>query len=152
MVRSWAWASFVCALAAAIPPIVPLVFEVNPVLVLVYVAAGMLLSLVSFATFLMFLDDVAEMFQERGLSDSINGLMKLWFTFILCVAVLFVAQLLMMWRRFETALPPGDPTALIFDVCSGAFMAFTVILGLVVYIKYILALLNVRAMVEWAAE
>ena len=69
-----------------------------------------------------------------------------------CATFGLIGQGVILYRRVETGAALGDPSFLVFDVCSSIFAAFTAILGLVVYIKYILALLNVRALVGWAAE
>src|SRR5262245_2791434 len=112
---------------------------------------ALIMGMSSWASFLMFMERVCDVFSERGIADSVNAVIKLGATWTACIIVGLIAQSIILARDPTGQLLSGaDPSVLVLAVCAGAFQAFTGILGSVVFVKYIFALLNVRAMIDWS--
>lgn len=152
--RGWAIMALSMAIFSSIPMAIPLILAsvIADALVLRGVAGlGVVMALASWASFLMFMERVAETFDERGIADSISAIIKLGGTWTACIIAGLTAQSIMLYRDPDGAMLLGaDPSAIVFAVCAGSFQAFTAILGLIVFVKYIFALLNTRAMIDWS--
>lgn len=115
---------------------------------------GVGIGFMSFVSFLVFMETVAEMHGERGIADSVAGLIKLTALLGLMAGAGLAAQLgAMYWVTLGTAprwLNPnsGDSSIYVIAAIATCFTAFIGILGIVVLVKFIFALLNVRQLVE----
>jgi hypothetical protein len=152
--RLWVMIALILSLSSGVVLVIPIaVAEVigEPAVILGLFGGGIVVAMCAWGAYLMFLEGVAEMFNERGIADSVSALIKLGATYMVCVLLAFAALVIMVAVHANQAgiARSADPTDLVTGICWGIFCAFTSILGLVVFIKYILVLLNVRAMIDW---
>ncbi|MFL5340341.1 MAG: hypothetical protein ACJ8F7_09325 [Gemmataceae bacterium] len=152
MTRGWALLAMGCAVAAGVPGVLLVFGFDNKVVALAVGGSGVVLGLGAWGVFLVYLDNIAEMFAERGISDAINSVMKLGGTLLMCVLIGIIAQCVVLDRVAGRNIPNSDPTLIVIYICGGVFGWFTGILGLCVCMKYIFVLLNVRALIEWCTE
>jgi len=163
--RSWVIMSLCLSVAALFPAlfILPLALGMemefvvflfhNPVVLIFIVGAGIMLAFGGFMCYLMFLERVAEVFNERGIEDSINGTIKLAGTLAASIVIAMIVLAILLTHDPAGKWANGaDPSILVLGVCAGAFQAWIGILGLIVFIKYVFNLLNVRALIEWYGE
>jgi hypothetical protein len=154
MARGWAFMALGLALLSIIPAAIPLLLASvieNPFVLRVVAGIAIIMGLSSWGSYLMFMERICDCFDERGIADSVNAIIKLGGTWAACIIAGLIAQSIVLARDPNGQLLSGaDPSALVLGVCAAAWQAFTAILGLVIFVKYIFALLNVRAMIEWS--
>ncbi|HLW66938.1 MAG TPA: hypothetical protein VKS79_16605 [Gemmataceae bacterium] len=118
----------------------------------IIIIVSFLLAIMSWISFLLFLETVADVIGERGIADSVSATIKAGGTFCLCFVVGMASQFGLVIYSASHGKPNfmegADPSVIMFDCCHGAFSAFTAILGIVVAIRYVMALLNVRRLIE----
>jgi hypothetical protein len=155
MARSWAFIALVMSAASVCAAVfnfftgmIDVAFLSQGLMVLC-----ILLATISWISYLLFLETVAETMGERGIADSINATIKAAGTFCFAIVLGMGAQMALVAYITSHGRPGfmagNDPTVFVFEACHGAFSAFTAILGLVVFIRYVGALINVRRMIEW---
>ena len=163
--RSWVIMSLALSVASLAPALflLPLTLGMdlelvqvmlhNPWVLVLLVGIGLMVAFGSFMSFLMFLERVAEVFNERGIGDSVNATLKLAGTLAGSICVGLIAIGILLTRNTDGRLMSGnDPSLLVIGVCAGAFQAWIGILGLIVFVKYVLNLLNIRALIDWASD
>jgi hypothetical protein len=117
-------------------------------------AISLAVGFMSFMSFLMFLETIADMNHERGIADSVSSLIKLSGTLGLTVGIGMGIQVgVAHWLTLGSApkwLNPssGDVTIYIVAAIGSCYSAFVGILGIVVFVKFIFAILNVRKVVQ----
>lgn len=117
-------------------------------------AVSFAVGFMSFISFLMFMETVADMNNERGIADSVSAVIKLagmlGVTFgigmgIQVGAAYWVASgTAPRWLRPES----GDTSVYVVAAVGSCYVAFVGILGLVTFVKFIFAILNVRRVVQ----
>jgi len=151
--KSWAF----IALALSLGSVCLLTFQFFAAMIeaqflpFVIAIVALLLAIMSWVSFLIFLETVADVMGERGIADSVSATIKAGGTFCLCFVIGMASEfglVLYAQSHGKGFMEGGDPTVIVFSCCHGAFSAFTAILGIVVAIRYVMAVLNVRRLVE----
>ncbi|HEV3143213.1 MAG TPA: hypothetical protein VGZ47_04940 [Gemmataceae bacterium] len=154
MSKSWAFIALVMSIGSVCVATFQFFAGMIEAVVLpqVLVILAILLGTMSWISFLLFLESVADVMGERGIADSVSATIKVAGMFCLCLVIGMGSQLgLVLYAQAHgkpNFMEGADPSVLMFDCCHGAFSAFTAILGLVVFIRYVGALINVRRTIE----
>lgn len=154
--RSYVWIAIGMAVASTLCGVFRVIVSfMDPFLAAHIVGAvGTAVGFLGLISYMMFMETIADMNKERGIADSVAGLIKLAGTLGLTVGIGLAIQVgVAYWVSTGKAprwLDPasGDTTIYIIAAIGSCYMAFVGILGLVVFVKFLLAILNVRRVIE----